>query len=429
MERVELHCGDVVGGCYRIEKALGEGTFGQVFKVKNRNGGTEALKILKMWCISPDERDNVAKRFDMEYRTGRINSPYLVHSLNKGEHRGNPYIVMEYCDGGDLLHALNRGMVDTTRAMTQVLLGLDALHREGKVHRDLKPENVLIRHDGTSVLTDFGISGDQNHRLTRRGIFGTPREIMGTFIYMPPEQVRPPSGNATVRPTTDIFSFGVMLYQILTSQLPFGKLESDDDMERYCENGRTGRWNRDLLRRHPQSSTWMPVVEGCLQPNYTRRLQSVSDVLRLMPHVPDIPIAQTISTAHQTTAGSPSQWCLRVMQGEELGRRYPLDPAKTHSGVLHMGRHSASAHNDIPLKETLSAYISRSHCTLEYDAGEQRWYLWDGQWVEQTGGGKWKPSLNGTFVGSRQVTMDDPYPLSTGDIITLGDVTLRVEAQ
>lgn len=427
MERVELKGGEIVDGRYRIEKALGEGTFGQVFKVTNLNGGVEALKLLKMWCISPDERDSVVKRFDMEYRTGRINSPYLVHSLNRGEYKGNPFIVMEFCEGGDLLQALNRGTIDTTRAMTQVLLGLDALHREGKVHRDLKPENVLIRHDGTSVLTDFGISGDQNHRLTRRGIFGTPKEIMGTFIYMPPEQVRPPSGNATVRPTTDIFSFGVMLYQILTKQLPFGKLESDDDMERYCENGRTGRWNRDLLRRHPQASIWMPVVEGCLQPNYARRLQNVSEVLRLMPKVPDIQVSETLRT--NTPGESPSQWSIRVMQGEESGRIYPLDCAKTHSNVLHMGRQSASAHNDLPITETLSAYISRSHCTLEYDAAERRWYLWDGQWVEQTGGGKWKPSLNGTYVGSRQVTMDDPYPLSQGDIITIGDVTLRVEAR
>lgn len=427
MERVELQRGDVIGGCYHVDKLLGEGTFGQVFRVSDRNGKTVALKLLKMWCISPDERANVAKRFEMEYHTGRINSPYLVHSLAKGEHRGNPYIVMEYCDGGDLLHALNRGSVDTTRAMTQVLLGLQALHREGKVHRDLKPENVLIRHDGTAVLTDFGISGDQNHRLTRRGIFGTPREIMGTFIYMPPEQVRPPSGNATVRPTTDIFSFGVMLYQILTNHLPFGKLESDDDMERYCENGRTGRWNRDLLQRHPQASTWMPVVDGCLQPNYTRRLQNVGEVLQLMPKAPDFPLAETLRD--EVPPSNISQWMLRVMQGEESGRVYPLDPAKTHANVLHMGRKSSSAHNDIPITETLSAYISRSHCTLEYDPGEERWYLWDGQWVEQTGGGKWRPSLNGTFVGSRQVTMNDPYPLAVGDIITLGDATLRVEAK
>ena len=422
MERVDLRSGDVVDGRYRVEKTLGEGSFGQVFKVTDPQGKVAALKLLKMWCIMPDERDKVLKRFEMEYTTGRIDSPYLVHSLGKGEHRGNPYILMEYCDGGDLGRAVSMGSVRIERAMKQVLLGLDALHREGKVHRDLKPENVLLRGDGTAVLTDFGISGDQNHRMTRRGITGAPKEIMGTFIYMPPEQMRPPSGNATVRPTTDIFSFGVMLYQILTHKLPFGPLDTDDDMERYCENGRKGRWNRDALRRHPQADVWMPVIEGCLQPNYTRRLQNVSDVLRLMPGVDDVP-DQMAPTLH---VENPTHWSLRIMQGEEPGRVYPLQLGRGQSNVLRMGRLASSLHNDLPVKETMSTYISRAHCTFEYDSGEKCWYLWDGQWVQEAGA--WRPSLNGTFVGSQEVTTESPKALAVGDIITIGDVTIRVEA-
>ena len=427
MERIDLHKGDYVGGQYRIEKSLGEGSFGQVFRVNDSNGNTSALKLLKMWCVSPDERDRVVKRFELEYATGRIDNPYLVHSISKGEHHGNPYIVMEYCEGGDLLQAVKKGRVNLDKALIQVLYGLDALHRRGKVHRDLKPENVLIRRDGTAVLTDFGICGDQNHRITRRGILGTPKEIMGTFIYMPPEQVRPPSGNATVRPTTDIFSFGVMLFQLVTGELPFGPLQNDDDMERYCENGRTGRWNRTLLRHHPQSDKWMPVVDGCLQPNYSRRLQSVDEVLRLMPHVQDMePLPETgrnIRPGRQF--GSTGLWHLRVMQGEETGRVYSLKPPANTTNVLRMGRLSTTSHNDIPIVETMSAFVSRAHCSLEYDVHEQRWYLWDGQWSDDAK--CWKPSLNGTFVGSRQVTMDEPVPLMPGDIVTMGDVTLRVE--
>lgn len=429
MERLDLHRGDYVGNNYRVEKALGEGSFGQVFRVTGPNGETNALKLLKMWCISPDERERVSQRFEMEYATGRIDSPYLVHSVGKGEHRGNPFIVMEYCPGGDLMHASHKKGVKLDRALTEVLYGLDALHRHGKVHRDLKPENVLLRHDGTAVLTDFGISGDQNHRLTRRGIFGTPKEIMGTFIYMPPEQVRPPSGNATVRPTTDIFSFGVMLYQLVTGELPFGPLQTEDDMERYCENGRTGRWNRSLLRHHPQADKWMAVVDGCLQPNYSRRLQSVDEVLRLMPKVQGLqpqPLFGLLPNPNRQYGGT-GVWRLRVMQGEEAGRVYSLKPPANERGVLRMGRSSSTLRNDIAIVETISAYISRAHCTLEYDVQEQRWYLWDGQWIDEAGG--WKPSLNGTFVGSRQVTMNEPSPLAPGDIVTLGDVTLRVEIE
>ena len=419
MERLDLMRGDMVDRRYRVSNSLGEGSFGQVFRVETPDGQSVALKILKMWCISTDEREKVRQRFDMEYETGRIDSPYLVHSLNKGIYHGNPYIVMEYCSGGDLMHAINRGKVDIARVGTEVLHGLEALHREGKVHRDLKPENVLFRKNGTAVLTDFGISGDRNNRLTRRGILGTPKEIMGTFIYMPPEQIRPPTGNATVLPTTDIFSFGVMLYQMLSGELPFGKLHTDDDMERYCENSRTGRWNRRPIEHLKTAKTWMPIVEGCLQPNYKKRLQTVAEVLSLMPAVADMP-----SIEQQPSRRQGRVWQMRIMQGEEAGHVYTLDPRRCHNSVLHMGRQDDSVHNDLPIVETQSRYISRAHCTLEWDAAEHRWYLWDGQWTSAG----WRPSLNGTFVGSKQATTDDAIPLSDSDIVSLGDVTLRVEA-
>ena len=425
MERVDLRKGDVIDRRYQVQCSLGEGSFGQVFRVTdNARGQFVALKLLKMWCISPEDREQLTKRFDMEYATGQISSPYLVHSLGKGEYRGNPYIVMEYCDGGDLLHAMNNHSVDIVRASVQVLHGLSALHNNGKVHRDLKPENVLIRHDGTAVLTDFGISGDQNNRVTRRGILGTPKEIMGTFIYMPPEQVRPPTGNATVLPTTDIFSCGVMLYQLLTGELPFGSLHTDDDMERYCENSRTGRWNRVPLAKQPNAEMWTRIIEGCLRPNYKKRLQSVNEVLDLMPEVEGNPPVRQPFTGNKTQ--SFEKWQLKVMQGEEVGRIYKLLP-RPQDRVLRMGRQSLSVENDLPILETDSSFISRAHCTFDWDAEEKRWYLWDGQWVDNTGSGYWKPSLNGTYVGSRQATTDDAIPLSDGDIISIGDVKIKVE--
>lgn len=112
--------------------------------------------------------------------------------------------------------------MDWVKIAHQVLYGLRALHQCGKVHRDLKPENVLLNKSGTAVLTDFGISGDRNKRMTERNILGKPRQIFGTYAYMPPEQVKRNRGDATVLPTTDIFSFGVMMYQLLTGgNLPF----------------------------------------------------------------------------------------------------------------------------------------------------------------------------------------------------------------
>lgn len=96
---------------------------------------------------------------------------------------------MEYCSGGDLTPYLGSGSSKIPLICQQILIGLHALHTRGKVHRDLKPENVLFKSNGIAALTDFGIAGDRNKRMTERNIFGKPNQIFGTYAYMPPEQV------------------------------------------------------------------------------------------------------------------------------------------------------------------------------------------------------------------------------------------------
>ena len=142
-------------------------------------------------------REPLIERFDMEYRTGRISSRNLVHSADSGFLKGNPFIVMEFCDGGDLTKYIGRPDAPLSRFAMEILNGLNDLHINGKVHRDLKPENVLIKHDGTAVLTDFGISGDRNKRMTERNIFGKPYQIFGIHAAgagkpRPRQQYRPP---------------------------------------------------------------------------------------------------------------------------------------------------------------------------------------------------------------------------------------------
>ena len=207
-QRADFKLNDIIAGQYRVEKSLGEGAFGQVYKVTDHTGAVRALKLLRLWDVPSDIRQPLIDRFTMEFKTGQIDSQYLVHSYDYGLTKGNPYIVMEFCPGGDLTKFIGRSSPDLVRYSMQILRGLHDLHVNGKVHRDLKPENVLIRQDGTAVLTDFGICGDRNKRMTERNIFGKPYQIFGTYAYMPPEQVNRARGEATVLPTTDIFSFG-----------------------------------------------------------------------------------------------------------------------------------------------------------------------------------------------------------------------------
>ena len=88
-----LHQGDLIDNKYIVANMLGEGAFGQVFKVKDLSGGVFALKVLMLWKIEPEIRTKLIQRFDMEYETSRIPSKYLVHSLDKGLINGNPYII------------------------------------------------------------------------------------------------------------------------------------------------------------------------------------------------------------------------------------------------------------------------------------------------------------------------------------------------
>lgn len=420
VNRCDFSAGEIIDSRYTVTKTLGEGAFGKVFKVTdNKAADTYALKLLKLWEVHPDIRHQLSDRFEMEFQTGRIDSPFLVHSLDHGLIEGNPYILMEFCPKGDLTK-LDQS-ADWIRVAEQVLCGLKALHSCGKVHRDLKPENVLIKSDGTAALTDFGISGDRNKRMTERNILGKPMQIFGTYAYMPPEQVNPKRGDATVLPTTDLFSFGVMMYQLLTSKLPFGELKNESDLVMYIRNSSTGTWNRKPLETVKHSNIFLPIIEGCLKPNLQDRLQSVDEVLNLIPQEMR---TQRDFKPNVSTAGK-SGILLRIMQGEEYGKTYNLSEMAKHSFILTMGRSDHYVNNSIPILEQQSSYISRRHCTLEYDIESSTWFIRDGQWDRMAENG-WRNSLNGTYVNSTEVSAAGYY-LSVGDIISIGDTKLRVE--
>lgn len=455
-DRCHFEAGNIIDGKYCVEKALGEGTYGCVYRVTDSGGKIYALKLLKLWEVLSQEREELLKRFDLEYETGRIESNYLVHSLGRGFVGGNPFILMEYCPGGDLWGAVQKGNVDFKTVGRHILLGLQALHSRGKVHRDLKPENVLLKSDGTAVLTDFGISGDQNKRLTQRGIFGVPKQMFGTFAYMPPEQINPKRGNATVLPTTDIFSFGVMMYQLITGELPFGDLESEADLPLYISRGKNGNWNREKLRVVSGGNEWMEVIEGCIVPDYRNRLSDVQYVLEIMPRsannegIREVSYKSEASPSYKTYEANGL--VLHIMEGENHGMKYyiTLLSRNLKRNMLTIGRECEDVFNNIPLKESLSSYISRCHATLEYREKDDVWLIRDGQWRVDCPVGKkskdiypcatcgekcdmgssrklqWNASLNGTYVGSKEVD-GNGIILKVGDIITVGDVKIRVE--
>lgn len=427
IQRCSFGVGDSIDGKYQVEKVLGEGTFGIVYSVRDYQGNKYALKLLRLWEVHPEIRDGLMKRFDMEFETGQIESDYLVHSIDHGVTMGNPYIVMELCTGGDVVTLSEHSKLNLSKIAIHVLKGLGALHACGKVHRDLKPENVLLKANGNFALTDFGISGDRNNRMTQTDIFGRSAQIFGTYAYMPPEQLNRKK-NATVLPTTDIFSFGVMMYQLVTNVLPFGNLDDEGDLIDYIKRGKNGDWDRNALRRSKDGSDWEPLIEGCLQPRFQERFQTVSEVLNYVPEMPYEPPKERepekLAEPFQTKIVNGV--LLRIMQGDDYGKVYYLDNLlKADKSILTVGRKDESVENDISITENSSSYVSRKHCTLELDYNIGSWIIRDGQWDRFNTGG-WKRSTNGTFVNSTEVDRTG-IVFKPGDIISIGDTKLRAE--
>ena len=133
--RAELKPGNIVNNKYTVQKTLGEGAFGSVYKVVDYDKKEFALKMLRLWDVPSEIRQPLVDRFNMEFQTGQIESRYLVRSLDYGLYSGNPYIIMEYCPGGDLSILTGKESSLIAKAASDILHGLYDLHINGKVHR------------------------------------------------------------------------------------------------------------------------------------------------------------------------------------------------------------------------------------------------------------------------------------------------------
>lgn len=421
-ERCDCRPGDLVGANYHVVKELGQGSFGVVYSVRDPQGRLWAMKLLRLWDVPSTIRQPLISRFEMEYKTSCIKSKNLVHSVDFGYFKGNPFIIMEFCDGGDLSKYVGKPGADLTKVALDVLNGLHDLHVNGKVHRDLKPENVLFKSDGTAALTDFGISGDRNKRMTERNIFGKPTQIFGTYAYMPPEQVNRARGNSTVLPTTDLFSFGVMMYQLITGELPFGKLEDQNDLVHYQKRGKAGDWDRTKLLSFPNGMQWADLIARCLVPDLKDRISSAKDAMAMVPNAAPVQAmtAKSQFIVPKTPSADSHVKYIKIMQGKEFGKVYNLSELVKSGGrkILTVGRELS---NSVVIDDYQESYLSRRHCTLE-NVNSTHWQIRDGQWDMENAA--WKNSMNGTYVNS-DVVSERGKVLNDGDIITIGDVKLK----
>ncbi|MBI4859676.1 MAG: protein kinase [Candidatus Riflebacteria bacterium] len=199
---------------------LGRGAMGVVYKMKQlATRRMVAIKLLR----SSELPQEATERVLVEARIlARLNHPNIVTIFDCGTDRSVPYLVCEYVDGGSLADRLKKKrpmpLRKAIRLGLQILRGLRAAHDKGIVHRDLKPENILISTEGSAKIADFGLAKAARQAVDESlGMSERTGKLFGTPPYMSPEQCRgKPTG-----PATDLYAFGVILFQMLTGRLPF----------------------------------------------------------------------------------------------------------------------------------------------------------------------------------------------------------------
>ncbi len=200
---------------------IGSGGMGAVYKAKQPR--LERLVALKILPLELSENPPFAERFTREAQTmARLNHRGIVTIHDFGERDGIFYLLLEHVGGPNLRQLMRSGKLEPARVLaiiSQICTALQYAHDEGVVHRDVKPENVLLDADGRVKIADFGLAklfGRESAGVTLTGT----GQVMGTPHYMAPEQIEQP---ATVDHRADIYSLGVVFYELLTGELPIGR--------------------------------------------------------------------------------------------------------------------------------------------------------------------------------------------------------------
>jgi serine/threonine protein kinase len=260
-------------GPYRIAGVIGEGGMGAVYRAQDtRLGRDVAIKILSGLSIDADK----LARFEQEARTtGMLNHPNLLTVFDVGNHDGTPYLVTELLEGETLNGRLARGAISPRKAVDvalQIANGLAAAHEKGIVHRDLKPDNIFGTRDGRVKILDFGIA-----KLTRAGdgpaisaAATEPGMVLGTVGYMSPEQVR----GEIVDQRSDIFSFGTILYEMLTGARAFKRNSAIETLGAILNEEPP-----DVIDVLPNTPPALDrLVRRCLEKDRDRRFQNARDL-------------------------------------------------------------------------------------------------------------------------------------------------------
>ena len=299
-------------GPYEVAGQIGAGGMGEVYKARDpRLGRDVAIKVLPPSFSSDADR---LQRFAQEARAAAaLNHPNILAIFDIGEDKGAPYVVSELLEGETLRDRLSSGALSSRKAIDlalQMSHGLAAAHEKGIVHRDLKPENLFITHDNRLKILDFGLAKlthPEEHSSSGDAptvqVATDPGVVMGTVGYMSPEQVRGKPADHR----SDIFSFGSILYEMLSGKRAFHGDSPADTMSAILKDdppelSETARNIPPALQR---------IVNHCLEKNPGQRFQSAGDIAFNLESLTEIS-SSSKSGVRAVAASSPShrRWLL-----------------------------------------------------------------------------------------------------------------------
>lgn len=293
-----------------VLELLGRGGMGAVYKAKQ----TSLDRVVALKVINPEilSNQNLVDRFSREAKAlARLNHPHIVSVYDFGNIDGMCYLVMEYVDGTDLRRLLANKDVTPEHALQvvpQICEALQFAHDQGIVHRDIKPENILIDKRGKIKIADFGLAKLLTETEAQDNLT-TTRQVMGTLKYMAPEQME---GAALIDHRADIYSLGVVFYELLTGEVPLGRFAApsakaevdqriDEIVMRALERNLPDRYQQasDLqVAVQDVSSSEIPVQE---QPHYAAYQDAAVDSV-VDASVVDASVVEPVDTSAKAEA-------------------------------------------------------------------------------------------------------------------------------
>jgi serine/threonine-protein kinase len=272
----------VLSGRYRLESKLGSGGMSTVYLARDET--LERWVAAKVLHREISDQPDQLERFRREARAvAQVSHPNVVAVIDAGEDGGRPYIVFEYVDGETLKQRIDRAgrlpLDEAAAYAIEVGRGLGAAHQRRLVHRDVKPQNVLIDSEGRAKVTDFGIARE----LEQDGLTKTGR-VLGTTDYVSPEQAM----GQLVDARSDIYSLGVLLYEMLTGEVPF----TADNLVGVAMK-HVNEKMPDVQRKRPEASSALAaVVERATQKKPDKRYADMSAMLADLEAALEVEVAR-----------------------------------------------------------------------------------------------------------------------------------------